>query len=428
MKKLFCGFLVVFCFLLSCQNTETKTASQLPAAQRVNAVEQINKPIVIMISIDGFRHDYLEKFKPPTLLRWAKAGVRAEGLIPSFPTLTFPNHISLITGLRPGHHGIVGNKFYEKRRKKFYAIGDNTSVNDGSWYRGTPLWAAAEKEGMLSATCFWVGSEATIGGIDPTYLKPYDAKISNDQRVTWVTDWLKLPDNKKPHFISLYFSDVDSNGHYFGPDAEETKRSVLAVDSSLSHLEKFIEEEKMDVQIVVVSDHGMKTIEKTVDLSSAISLKKFKTSGKGALVFLYANDDADIEKTYQDIKKIPGPFRVYKANEYPERWQLDDINRKGDIIVVGEPGVYIGFQDDFTGKAANPMNKATHGWDVESTTDMNGLFIATGSLFKKGLRIPAFENVHVFPLVKSILDLRAEVKIDGQLDVLKPILRSSHVQ
>ena len=426
MKKWFLNFLVVSSFFWACKNSEIKSASEISPERRVNALSQMQKPIVILISIDGFRYDYLEKFRPPTLLSWAKNGVRADGLIPSFPTLTFPNHISIITGLRPGHHGIVGNKFYDKTRQKFYALGDNASVNDGSWYRGTPLWAAAEKEQMLSATCFWVGSEAKIGGVEQTYLKPYDGKVPNIQRVKWVTEWLGLPAERRPHFISLYFSDVDSNGHYFGPDAEETKKSVLEIDTALGQLNDFIRKQKMDVQIVVVSDHGMKMIDKVVDLSDLISMKKFKTSGKGALVSLYSDDKDEVEKTYLDLKKRNGPYHVYKGAEFPPRWQFDDIDRRGDILIVGDPGVYLGFQDEFNtkGHGINPVNVATHGWDAETTPEMNGLFIATGSQFNKGQRIKAFENVHVFPLIKHILELRADYKIDGNFEAVSSILIS----
>lgn len=413
------GFFLLFNF--SCQDLSKNQKIVPDRARQFNHPTQISKPVVLMISIDGFRHDYLEKFKPPTLLAWAKEGVRADGIIPSFPTLTFPNHVSLVTGLRPGHHGIVGNKFYDEKRKEYYSMGNDAAVNDGSWYRGTPLWTAAEKEGMLSATCFWVGSEAKIGGVDPTYLKPYDGSVSNEQRVLWVNDWLSLPEETKPHFIGLYFSDVDSAGHKYGPDAPEVGQAVLEVDSQLGKLKSFIAKNNLDVQIIVVSDHGMKNIESTVDISAAVDIKKFQTSGRGAIVSFYSENTADIEKAYEDIKKIPGPFHVYKANEYLPRWGLDDADRKGDLIVVGDPGVYIGFSDGFSGTVGS-SNKATHGWDTEATTDLNGLFIASGSKFKKGMRIKAFDNVHVYPMVQQILELKNQDKIDGRIEVLKPIL------
>lgn len=426
--------ILIAALLISCDNLQldfSKTATGEGAEPqnlrpRVNLKSQMNKPTVVMISIDGFRADYLDRFKPPTLLSWAKNGIRANGLVPSFPTLTFPNHISLITGLRPGNHGIVGNKFYDEKRQQFYSMGDKWSVNDGSWYRGVPLWTAAEKQGMLSATCFWVGSEAKIGGIHPSYMKPYDGRVSNDQRVKWVTEWLTMPEHSRPHFISLYFSDVDSVGHKFGAHAPETKKAVLAIDATLSELKRFIELNKLDVQIVVVSDHGMKSIEKTVDLSSVVnsSLKGFQSSGRGATVSFYSEDSAAIENAYQDLQKVPGDFTVYRGNELPQRWKLNDKERRGDIVVVGKPGVYIGFQEGFaTQQNVGSSNLATHGWDTAETTELNGLFIASGSRFKNALRVGAIDNVHVYPLVMDILGLKVTGPIDGDLAVLKPALR-----
>ena len=421
--------IAAFIFLIitsSCGDLRTNPASQETInSVRINADSQISKPTVILISIDGFRSDYLDLYKPTTLLAWAKDGVRSEGLVPSFPTLTFPNHVSIITGLRPGNHGIVGNKFYDEKRKQYYSMGDTATVNDGSWYHGEPLWTAAEKQGMLSATCFWVGSEAKIGGIDPTYLKKYDGRVSNDQRVKWVTEWLSLPEDRRPHFINLYFSDVDSAGHKFGPRAEETKQAVLSVDKSLFQLKSYIEKNNLDVQIIVVSDHGMKTVDKTIDISSVIktSLKGFNYSGRGALVTFYSDDESAIEKAYQDLKNIPGEFSVYKASEYPERWALNDRDRRGDIIVLGDPGVYIGFQEGFLAQDIGTSSIATHGWDAKNTKELNGLFIANGSEFKKSLTIPAIDNVHVYPLIMNILKLETTGLIDGKLEVLKPILK-----
>ncbi len=419
MRYLF--FLTILIF--SCQNKITLPAKLEPALKllSVNHADQISKPTVIMISIDGFRHDYLEKFQPPTLISWADKGVRAAGLVPSFPSLTFPNHVTLVTGLRPGHHGIVGNRFYDKERKEFYSIGDLKSVNDGSWYHGTPLWAAAEKEGMLSATCFWVGSEAKIGGVDPAYFKTYDEKISNEQRVKWVTEWLNLPEENRPHFIGLYFSDVDTMGHRFGPISNETKKAVSDIDTELAKLKMFIEEKKLDVQIIVVSDHGMKNVEQTIDLSTIESIKNLKTSGSGAEITFYGENKDEINHTIKEIKKIQGPFQIYKVGHYPKRWQLDDPNRQGDFLIVGNPGVNI-FIEDGSGRKIGMQKMAGHGWDTAGTTELNGLFIASGSKFKRGLRIKAFDNIHVQPLVTHLLELKNLENVDGEFKVLQSTL------
>ncbi|MEZ0392348.1 MAG: alkaline phosphatase family protein [Pseudobdellovibrionaceae bacterium] len=390
--------------------------------QTENADFQQKKPTVVMISIDGFRADYLDRYQPPTLLAWAREGVRADGLVPSFPSLTFPNHVTLVTGRRPGNHGIVGNFFYDEKLKEHYAMTTGDGEDQGYWYRGEPLWTVAEKNQMLAATFFWVGSQSRIGGIDPTYMAHYNGDVENKTRVETVIKWLKLPEVRRPHFISLYFSDVDSMGHKYGPDAEETKNAVLSIDRELAVLKKAIEEMKRPVQVILVSDHGMKNVEKTVDLSSIEILKQFENSGKGAVTYFYSDDSAAIETAYQEIKNLPGEFAVYKGDNLPARWQMNDSDRRGDIVVVGNPGVYIGFEL-FQSMAVGTSNKATHGWDPVGVPELNGLFIASGSMFKRGQRIRAFDNVHVYPLVLNILGLQSAEYYDGDLRVLKPILK-----
>lgn len=417
-------------FLTSCKNTEPKTSFN-PIAKpkertypdRVNAAEQTQKPVVIMISIDGFRNDYLETYQPPTLQKWAQSGVRALGLVPSFPTLTFPNHYTLVTGMRPGNHGIVGNRFYDETRQQFYALGDPISTNDGSWYRGSPIWVEAEKQGMLSATCYWVGSEAKIGGIDPTYYKAYDDNMPSEQRIAWVKEWLSLPEERKPHFISLYFSKVDSAGHKYGPQSEEVQKAILEIDSHLGDLDQFIQNQKMDVQIIVVSDHGMKMIDRTFDISSLLETYKMKTNGRGPVVMMYAEDKQQVEAIYKAAQKLKGPFKAYKGNQLPARWALTDRERRGDVVLVADLGVYLTYKDAKTGQDQVLANKATHGWDTTGTKELDGVFIATGSKFDKGQTIPAFDNIHVFPLVMHVLDLKISEKVDGDLKVLKPILK-----
>lgn len=425
MKKYFYFILLVTTlnFLSSCTSDEKKsTKVERTYPDRLNAPEHLKKTIVLMISIDGFRNDYLEMYQPPTLLKWARNGVRSQGLVPSFPTLTFPNHMSLITGLRPGNHGIVGNRFFDQLRRQVYALGDPHTVNDGSWYRGMPIWTVAENQGMLSATAYWVGSEAKIGGIDPTYYKIYSDHTPSEQRITWVKEWLSLPENRRPHFISLYFSKVDTAGHKFGPKSEQVKEAIRDVDSNLAVLEQFIQENKMDVNIVLVSDHGMRMIDQTADISPLIAQFKMKTNGQGPLVTIYADDKNQVEQIYQEAKKMKGPFQVYNKNTLPKRWALNDHARRGDVVIVGDLGVYINFVDPATGKDLPLTSVATHGWDTKNTKELNGVFIATGSQFKKGKVIPEFDNVDVYPMILQVLGLENPAPIDGSQKLAPQIL------
>lgn len=413
MKNIFIFFILNFAALTS--NASLNTQKENPDWAK-------NRSVVLMISIDGFRYDYLDKIKPPNLLKIAEAGVRAEGLVPSFPTLTFPNHISLVTGLTPGHHGIVSNFFYDEKLQKTYGMSDKTAVNDPSWYRGEPLWAAVEKSGMLAATYFWVGSESKIAGVDPTYLVPYDGSIPNMKRGEQVIEWLSLPEKSRPHFVALYFSDVDSAGHKHGPDSVEVKNAVLEIDAVIGKVYDELGKLNIPLQIIIVSDHGMEEVstDRLIYLNQLSDMKPFTSVEQGALINLYSDDEAQIEKTYHELRKVQKNFTVYRRKQLPYRWFYTDAHRVGDLVVVADPGYYLKVQQSFSNKPEK-LNAATHGWD-NNYKNMRGLFIAQGSLIRSKQRIKPFANVHVYPFVLNLLGLKPQQAIDGELSVLRPVL------
>ena len=201
-----------------------------------NAPEINSRPYVLLISIDGYRYDYTQTISPPTLSRFIEKGVHAEGLIPIFPSITFPNHYTIVTGLRAEKHGIVSNSFWDPITEKTYHIRDRQQVENGSWYQGEPLWVAATKQNMVSASYFWVGSEANIQDIHPSYWVPYDHQKPNRERVKQVLQWFQMPEEKRPHLVTLYFSDVDGAGHAFGPESKALKESILHIDKELKFL------------------------------------------------------------------------------------------------------------------------------------------------------------------------------------------------
>ena len=191
----------------------------------VNTPEQREKPYLILVSLDGFRADYLDRFRLPNLGRVMKRGARAKWMNPVFPSLTFPNHYSLVTGLHPEKHGIVGNSFYDPARRQRYAMHEGAAVTDGTWYRGEPIWVTAETQGMVAACYFWPGSEAAINGVRPTFFMPYDEDTPNDERVKRTLDWLRLPADRRPHVITLYFSELDTASHRNALDSPRIESS-----------------------------------------------------------------------------------------------------------------------------------------------------------------------------------------------------------
>ena len=201
-----------------------------------NLPGQQNKPYLILISIDGFRWDYQDRYDTPAMDRIAADGIRADAMQPVFPTLTFPNHYSIATGLYPANHGLIGNRFFSPDRGRFYSLYDRHTVQDGSWYGGEPVWVAAERNGMVTAAYYFVGTEAPVNDIPLSHWRPFDPSVSGSRRVEQVLDWLNMEDEQRPHLITLYFEDVDSATHQHGPGSSQSIAAIERVDGYLGQL------------------------------------------------------------------------------------------------------------------------------------------------------------------------------------------------
>ena len=312
MKQAIYCIMVFYVSLASCQVDALVRANQV-IQNRENSEWAMSRDYVIMISIDGFRHDYADQFQAHNILKLAEEGLKAEALIPSFPSKTFPNHFTLVTGLLPGNHGLVGNSFFSRSKNAWYRISNKEAVTDPTWYSGIPIWTLAEMQGMLSASFFWVGSEAPIEGILPTYLYPYDGSVPNDFRIEQVVDWLELPANKRPHMITAYFSLVDDVGHEFGPDTEETKEAVLEIDRLIGQLMDEVSQMSLPVHIILVSDHGMSSIDQGLVLPDLVDLDDAKVSYSFPPM-IYQNDQQKREKLYQELLAIDALDGLHTRN------------------------------------------------------------------------------------------------------------------
>jgi predicted AlkP superfamily pyrophosphatase or phosphodiesterase len=393
-----------------------------------NAAAQQSKPYVVLVSLDGFRYDYAERYGAKNLLAMARRGVSApEGMIPSFPSVTFPNHYTIVTGLYPEHHGIVANSFYDPGRKERYSYTDPKSSADGSWYGGTPLWVLAEQQGMRAASFFWPGSEAEIQGKRPSYYLAYDDKFPDEKRVEQVLAWLHLPPASRPHFITLYYSNVDHAGHEFGPDALETAEAVRHVDELIGKLSDGIAASGLPVDLIVLSDHGMETLQRGwVILDKWADLSQFETSGP----LLYAKSDADAEKTYRSLLgALQGPddkFKVYRRANAPAYLHFNSNPREGDPVVVPTGPYSIVAHDPNSNGSARMPPRGGHGYDPRQMPSMKAIFFATGPDIRAGMTIAPFENVNVYPLIAKILGLQIG-PVDGNLSVLQKVVNTPAV-
>src|ERR1700722_9470026 len=255
---MFCKTKISFLFIFFTVNIViAQDTTQQIVSGRSNSVGQQKKPYIILISADGFRYDLADKYNATNLLRLRNKGINAAYMQPSYPSLTFPNHYSIVTGLYPSHHGIVDNTFYDKQKNETYTIRNKKVVGDGTWYGGTPLWVLAEKQQMLSASFYWVASESAIQVVRPTYYYIYNDAIPIDKRIETVKNWLQLPEDKRPHFITFYFPQVDHQEHTYGPDSKEAEEAVHLVDESVGKLVRTVDSLGLDVSFIFLADHGM---------------------------------------------------------------------------------------------------------------------------------------------------------------------------
>ncbi|SEG27567.1 Predicted pyrophosphatase or phosphodiesterase, AlkP superfamily [Halpernia humi] len=419
-KHLFFLLILSFNFFFSQSDT-----AQIVIPQRENSKLSETKPYVILISADGFRYDYAKKYNAKNLLKLSENGVAAQAMMPSFPSITFPNHYSIITGLYPSHHGLVDNFFYDYKRKDFYAMNNKDRVRDGSWYGGEPLWSLAEKQGMLSASMFWVGSESDAGGKRPSYYYNYHEKFSPEDKVEKVVSWLKLPMDKRPHFITLYFPEVDHEGHKFGPDSPETEASVHLIDAAVGSLVQKVKDLGLkNVNIIFLSDHGMIKVNKQEPIAipeMLLDKKRFDYFNSQTLLRVVVKNPAEVKSVYHELKKNETKdYKVFLDKRFPKRLHFsekdDRYNRIGQILLVPKaPNIFL--------EKGKKTSIGKHGYDPKTTPEMRATFYAFGPAFKEHLEINKFSNVNVYPLIAKILGLKITEPIDGKIQVLDRILK-----
>lgn len=409
---------------------EPKFSPALPLHHTDNGVnsEAAQKAhYVVLVSLDGFRWDYAKADGARHLLALGKAGVWApEGMIPSYPSLTFPNHFTIVTGLYPEHHGLVANSFYDPARQARYAISDAAAVTDGSWYSGTPLWSLAESQGMRSACIFWPGSEAEIAGHRPTWYAQFDAKTEGTDavqqaRIDDAVALLKLPAGERPHLITIDYDEPDHEGHKYGPDAPETKAAVLKMDGMVAKLKVALDKTKLPIDLVVISDHGMAKVEGAeISLDDFADLKNFETAGS----LLYAKSDEDAAKAYESLKHASSEFFVYRRKDVPASLNYSQNPREGDPVIVPTGPYMIRAKKPAGDKPQQPPPAGMHGFDPRTMAEMKASFFAEGPDILPGKTVQPFENVNLYPWMAHMLGLTAP-KTDGSLNILAGTLRDN---
>jgi predicted AlkP superfamily pyrophosphatase or phosphodiesterase len=386
------------------------------------------RPTVLLISLDGFRYDYLNLYRPANLNALATDGVRARWMIPSFPSKTFPNHYSIATGLYPQNHGIVENNIYDPVFKAVFTLADRKEVENSRWWLGEPIWVTAEKQGQRSASVFYPGTEGEIAGTRLSFWRKYDEGTSNDVRVDTILSWLDLPRDQRPTFLALYFSDPDDAGHAFGPISSETKQAVLKVDGEIGRLISGLKAREIfsQINLIIVSDHGMATVR----WSNAILLDKLFDTKLASRIF-WTREIVSIfpkpgkeDQIYQSLKrKLPAQACVYRKAEMPARFHYSQSPRIAPLLVLPAEGWILTNSREFSelrAKGETKANRGGHGYDNQLPS-MRAIFIGHGDAFRKGKIVEPFENIQVYNIMTRILGLKPAPN-DGDYRAAKAVL------
>ena len=413
---------------LACSSAHESSAQPSPAPQGsggINRAEHRQKPSLLVVSFDGFRADYLDRFDLPNFRRVMTRGTRAQGMHPAFPTITFPNHYSLVTGLYPEHHGIVENSFYDPVRKDTFSFRNFQTVSDGTWFGGEPIWVTAERQGMVSACFFWPGSEADIKGIRPTYWNRYDGSVPNEQRIETVLGWLRLPAERRPHVITLYFSDVDSASHKAAIGGSDVAAAVMAVDRSLGMLLDGLDrlENRDRVLLMLTSDHGMADTGsvRIVQLGDVIDTTGVRAGFSGPVTALHVSPEAGTPAAVRDrINAKLEHGRAYLRQEVPERHHFRATPRGGDVVVIMDEGWLM--VTSIINRGLIQREWGEHGWDPDLPS-MKAIFLLAGPGIRAGVTIPEVENIDVYPLMTELLGLRPAAGLDGQPGKIRSLLK-----
>ncbi|WGK64864.1 alkaline phosphatase family protein [Croceiramulus getboli] len=413
----------VFISCASKQEMAPRASSNIQpsGAVQTNSVWAQQQPYVLLISLDGFRHDYLERFQPQHLSAFAKAGVRAASLIPVYPSKTFPNHYSIATGMYPDHHGLLGNVYYNTRLQKEYNTRNRETVEDGRFYGGTPIWVQASKAGMVTASYFFVGTEAPVQGIQPTYWYPYDGKVSKQERIDQTLDWLRLPPETRPHLITLYFSDMDTTGHRYGPQADiQLEATLNELDDALGALFQGLDALELPIDVVIVSDHGMAAIspEQLLPIEPWLNEEQYRLIDNGSMLSIHPLHQEDTEEIFQTLQSKSDHFTVYKTQEVPYFEEKPTNPDWGAIQLVPDAGFYFMHENGIAMRKNSGQDFfGFHGFPP-TQKDMHGIFYAKGPLLATDLTLPSFKNIHIYPLLCKLLGLDIPANIDGSITPL----------
>ena len=380
---------------------------------------------LILVSLDGYRADYLDRGYSPVLAALAADGVHAKGLRPVFPSLTYPNHYTLVTGLYPDQHGMVNNTMRDPVLGNFSP--PNRAANtDGRWWdQAEPIWITAEKQGLRTASFFYPGTQAEIHGKRPSYWQLFDSSVQPDARVDQALAWLDLPADQRPAFVSLYFEQADVAAHTYGPDSLQVDEALVTVDAALGRLVEGLRQRGMfgTTNLIVLSDHGMSatSTERVVLLDEIVNVDHIDLVS--SIVNAGINPKPGYEAEVEGALLKPRPhLQCWKKSSVPKKFHYGHNARIPAIVCLTDEGWMVTTAAIASKTAHAPLGE--HGYDNDNP-QMRALFVAHGPSFKQHLVVPVFDNIHVYALLAKLLGVTPKAT-EGRLAVTQGMLRASN--
>jgi predicted AlkP superfamily pyrophosphatase or phosphodiesterase len=399
-----------------------------PSVREISAPPQTDAvqrgPTVVYILLDGFRFDYVDWFDLKTLKAIRAEGASApDGIFPSYPSVSGPNHVALMTGLLPTHSGIVANTFRDVSRGKTFVQFGVPESNDGSFYHGVPIWEAAERAGIRTAGMIWNGSGIDSHGVRMSHYEEYtgDTAIEGEPEVALFKKWLDLPAANRPHFYAIVLPQADHAGHRYGPDSSEVGTAAREIDGQIGEMRAALKAHGIDADLVIVADHGMAKIQGDwIDLDKFADLSHAKTAGS----YIYADSEEVAQKIYQQLKGASPAFDVYRRKDLPWWLHYSDNPLVGDPVIIPRAAYLIRGHND--GKGDAHADVGTHHPWVGNTPEMRATFIAAGPHIRSGVQVESFRNVDVYPVVSTLLGLPAAPS-DGTCMIANEIVQGRPV-
>lgn len=393
-----------------------------PSPETVSTADADEPTPLILISIDGLRWDYLDLHEAPTLTQLAEQGTHVERLIPVFPTKTFPNHYSIVTGLYPENHGIVSNTMYDPEMEASFSLGNQEAITNERWWEGEPIWVTAEVQGRTAATYFWPGSEAPIKGVRPSYWLEYDGSVPGSERVDQVLEWIDLPADEQPSVMTLYFSRVDSEGHENGPTSDSVATALREVDGFIQQLLDGLSERNVSdaVNLIITSDHGMSPTsrDRAIVLDDYIDLEDVHLVDVNPVAMMTPKEGVSADSLVAALSEAPH-LSAYHRSDLPDTLHFQNHRRIPSVLALADDRWSITTQD-YIEENPEALNGGAHGYDMRYD-NMHTLLIAKGPAFRSSSTVDQLSTLHLYELMAALLKVDPAPN-DGRLEAARPLL------